>query len=41
LFFWKGEKEIKMNKSLIEKLWGENPEIFKLLKESENLQEAR
>jgi len=30
-----------MNKSLIEKLWRENPEIFKLLKESENLQEAR
>ncbi|GAI73922.1 unnamed protein product, partial [marine sediment metagenome] len=30
-----------MNKSLIEKLWKENPEIFKLLKESENLQEAR
>jgi len=30
-----------MNKSLIERLWRENPEIFKLLKESENLQEAR
>ena len=30
-----------MNKSLIEKLWRENPEIFKLLKESENLKEAR
>ncbi|HAJ31768.1 MAG TPA: KamA family radical SAM protein [Candidatus Atribacteria bacterium] len=30
-----------MNKSLIEKLWRENPEIFKLLKESENLEEAR
>ena len=30
-----------MNKSLIEKLWRENPEIFKLLKESENLKEVR
>jgi len=30
-----------MNKSLIEKLWRENPEIFELLKESEDLQEAR
>jgi len=30
-----------MNKSLIERLWRENPEIFKLLKESENLKEAR
>ncbi|MBA7499618.1 hypothetical protein ES704_02363 [subsurface metagenome] len=30
-----------MNKSLIEKLWRENPEIFKLLKERENLIEAR
>ncbi len=30
-----------MNKSLIEKLWRENPEIFKLLKECENLEEAR
>jgi lysine 2,3-aminomutase len=30
-----------MNKSLIEKLWRENLEIFKLLKESESLQEAR
>jgi len=30
-----------MNKSLIEKLWKENPEVFKLLKESENLKEAR
>ena len=30
-----------MNKNLVEKLWRENPEIFKLLKESENVQEAR
>ena len=30
-----------MNKSLIKKLWRENPEIFKLLKESENLKEVR
>lgn len=30
-----------MNKSLIEKLWRENPEIFKLLKKCENLEEAR
>ena len=30
-----------MNKSLIEKLWRENLEIFKLLKESESLQETR
>ncbi len=30
-----------MNKSLIEKLWRKNPEIFKLLKECENLEEAR
>jgi lysine 2,3-aminomutase len=30
-----------MNKSLIEKLWRENPEIFKLLKKCEGLQEAR
>ena len=30
-----------MSKSLIEKLWRENPEIFKLLKESKNLKEAR
>ena len=30
-----------MNKSLVEKLWRENPEIFKLLKEGENVQEAR
>ncbi|MBA7583509.1 hypothetical protein ES708_25454 [subsurface metagenome] len=30
-----------MNKSLIEKLWRENLEIFKLLKESESLKEAR
>jgi lysine 2,3-aminomutase len=30
-----------MNKSLIEELWRENPEIFKLLKESENLEKAR
>ena len=30
-----------MKKSLIEKLWRENPEIFKLLKECENLKEAR
>jgi len=34
-------KENKMSKSLIEKLWRENPEIFKLLKESKNLEEAR
>jgi len=30
-----------MNKSLIEKLWRENPEIFKLLKKCEDLEEAR
>ncbi len=30
-----------MNKSLIEKLWRENPEIIKLLKKCENLEEAR
>jgi len=30
-----------MNKSLIEELWRENPEIFKLFKESENLEKAR
>ena len=30
-----------MNKSLIEELWKENPEIFKLLKESEDLEIAR
>lgn len=30
-----------MNKSLIEELWKENPEIFKLLKESEDLEKAR
>ena len=30
-----------MNKSLIEELWKENAEIFKLLKESENLEKAR
>ena len=30
-----------MNKSLIEKLWRENPEIFKLLEKSENLKEVR
>ncbi|HDP37185.1 MAG TPA: KamA family radical SAM protein [Candidatus Atribacteria bacterium] len=30
-----------MNKGLIEELWRENPEIFKLLKECENLEEAR
>jgi len=30
-----------MNKSLIEKLWKENQEIFKLLKESEDLEKAR
>jgi len=30
-----------MNKSLIEKLWRENPEVFKLLKECEDLKEAR
>jgi lysine 2,3-aminomutase len=34
-------KENKMSKGLIEKLWRENPEIFKLLKECENLEEAR
>lgn len=30
-----------MNKSLIEKLWRENPEVFILLKECEDLKEAR
>ena len=30
-----------MNESLTEKLWRENPEIFKLLKESEDLEKAR
>ncbi len=30
-----------MNKSLIEELWKENPEIFRLLKESEDLEKAR
>jgi len=30
-----------MNKSLIKELWKENPEIFRLLKESENLKETR
>lgn len=30
-----------MNKSLIEELWKENTEIFKLLKESEDLEKAR
>ena len=30
-----------MNKSLIEKLWRENPEIFKILTKSENLEKAR
>lgn len=30
-----------MNKSLLEKLRRENPEIFKLLKKCENLEEAR
>lgn len=30
-----------MSKSLIEELWKENPEIFKLLKESEDLEKAR
>ncbi len=30
-----------MNKSLIEKLWRENSEVFKLLKECEDLKEAR
>ncbi len=30
-----------MNESLTEKLWRENPEIFKLLRESENLEKAR
>jgi len=30
-----------MNKSLIEELWKENQEIFKLLKESEDLEKAR
>ena len=30
-----------MNKGLIEELWKENTEIFKLLKESESVQEAR
>ena len=30
-----------MNKNLIEELWKENAEIFKLLKESENLEKAR
>ena len=30
-----------MNKNLIKELWKENPEIFRLLKESENLQETR
>jgi len=30
-----------MNKSLIKKLWKENPEIFRLLKESEDLEKAR
>jgi len=30
-----------MNKSLIEELWKKNPEIFRLLKESEDLEKAR
>jgi len=30
-----------MSKGLIEKLWKENPEIFRLLKESEDLEKAR
>jgi lysine 2,3-aminomutase len=30
-----------MSKSLIEELWKENPEIFRLLKESEDLEKAR
>ena len=34
-------KKNKMKKNLIEELWKENPEIFKLLKESENLEKAR
>ena len=33
--------KIKMNKSLIKELWRENPEVFKLLKECEDLEEAR
>lgn len=37
----RGKKEIKMNKSLIEELWKENPEVFKILKESVDLKEAR
>jgi len=30
-----------MNTKLIEELWSENPDIYKILKESEDLEEAR
>ena len=30
-----------MKKNLIQKLWKENPKFYKILKESENLKEAR
>jgi len=30
-----------MKKNIIQKLWKENPKLYKILKESENLKEAR